>query len=248
MCCLKYEQDAYEDLIRTAPKADSFVDTPDGRGTVSEVNLLRQNVKVRMEKAPETVNTYKNDEIYVIRSGKAKKTDPPIPEDFAPISSQRQAPRRRLDLEPMPEVVLSSEKQPAREGGERSGHNGHRRHGKPQDGERRRQEQTAAPAPQKEVPAPEASKNEWGEAAARSRNRRRRHQACGLQRRFMNCLLPCFDHDRILLLTAPGLLPVDPLARSPGPFSARRFFGRFGSHSSAACSPRTRSNSWRWRS
>jgi len=174
MCCLKYEQDAYEDLIRTAPKADSFVDTPDGRGTVSEVNLLRQNVKVRMEKAPETVNTYKNDEIYVIRSGKAKKTDPPIPEDFAPISSQRQAPRRRLDLEPMPEVVLSSEKQPAREGGERSGHNGHRRHGKPQDGERRRQEQTAAPAPQKEVPAPEASKNEGGEAAARSRNRRRR--------------------------------------------------------------------------
>ena len=34
MCCLKYEQDAYEDLIRTSPKIDSFVDTPEGRGTV----------------------------------------------------------------------------------------------------------------------------------------------------------------------------------------------------------------------
>ena len=28
MCCLKYEQDAYEDLLRTSPKAESFVDTP----------------------------------------------------------------------------------------------------------------------------------------------------------------------------------------------------------------------------
>ena len=86
MCCLKYEQDAYEDLIRTAPKAESFVDTPDGRGTVVEVDLLRQRVKVRLEDEPETINAYANDEIAVLRSGKAKKTDPPIPADLAPIS------------------------------------------------------------------------------------------------------------------------------------------------------------------
>ena len=42
MCCLKYEQDAYEDLIRNSPKLDSFVDTPEGRGTVIEQDLLRQ--------------------------------------------------------------------------------------------------------------------------------------------------------------------------------------------------------------
>ena len=86
MCCLKYEQDAYEDLIRTAPKAESFVDTPDGRGTVVEVDLLRQRVKVRMEDEPETITSYANDEIAVLRSGKAKKNDPPIPADLAPIS------------------------------------------------------------------------------------------------------------------------------------------------------------------
>ena len=34
MCCLKYEQDTYESLIRSSPKVDSFVDTPEGRGTV----------------------------------------------------------------------------------------------------------------------------------------------------------------------------------------------------------------------
>ena len=42
MCCLNYEQEAYEELLRTSPKAESFVDTPDGRGTVTDVNLLRQ--------------------------------------------------------------------------------------------------------------------------------------------------------------------------------------------------------------
>ena len=86
MCCLKYEQDAYEDLLRTAPKAESFVDTPDGRGTVIEVDLLRQKVKVKMEDQPEVIGTYANADIAVLRSGKAKKNDPPIPADLAPIS------------------------------------------------------------------------------------------------------------------------------------------------------------------
>ena len=86
MCCLKYEQEAYEDLIRSAPKAESFVDTPDGRGTVVDVNLLKQSVKVRMEDSPETISCYHNCDICVLRSGKAKKNDPPIPADLAPIS------------------------------------------------------------------------------------------------------------------------------------------------------------------
>ena len=94
MCCLKYEQEAYEDLIKTAPKADSFVDTPDGRGTVVDVNLLRQSVKVRMEQSPETVGCYKNCDICVLRSGKAKKNDPPIPADLAPISGSGKTVRR----------------------------------------------------------------------------------------------------------------------------------------------------------
>ena len=94
MCCLKYEQEAYEDLIKTAPKNDSFVDTPDGRGTVVDVNLLRQSVKVRMENSPETVGCYKNCDICVLRSGKAKKNDPPIPADLAPISGSGKAVRR----------------------------------------------------------------------------------------------------------------------------------------------------------
>ncbi len=94
MCCLKYEQDAYEDLIRTSPKMDSFVDTPEGRGTVVEIDLLRQRVKVRMEDAPETISVFSNTDIAVLRSGKAKKNDPPIPADLAPISGSGKRVRR----------------------------------------------------------------------------------------------------------------------------------------------------------
>ena len=99
MCCLKYEQEAYEDLIRTSPKMDSFVDTPEGRGTIVDVNLLRQNVKVRMEDSPETISCFHNCDVCVLRSGKAKKNDPPIPADLAPISGQGKRPVKREEKE-----------------------------------------------------------------------------------------------------------------------------------------------------
>ena len=99
MCCLKYEQDAYEDLIRNSPKVDSFVDTPEGRGTVIELDLLRSRVKVRMEDAPDTVSVFPNAEIAVLRNGKAKKNDPPIPDDLRPISGNGKRVRREMTEE-----------------------------------------------------------------------------------------------------------------------------------------------------
>ena len=84
MCCLKYEQDAYEDLVKHTPKQDSFVETPDGAGTVSSVNLLRQQVQVRLETDPDTPHCYHNCEVCVIRSGKGKRPEgyvqPPLEE------------------------------------------------------------------------------------------------------------------------------------------------------------------------
>ena len=114
MCCLKYEQDAYEDLIKTSPKNESFVDTVDGRGTVIDVNLLRQSVRVRMEDEPEKVGCYKNCDICVLRNGKAKKTDPPIPKDLAPISSKPRPTKHFVELsdEPMPEVTIKGKDMP----------------------------------------------------------------------------------------------------------------------------------------
>jgi cell fate regulator YaaT (PSP1 superfamily) len=50
MCCLKYEQDAYEHLLRITPKVGAIVETPEGRGRVVNVNLLRGNLKVQLDR------------------------------------------------------------------------------------------------------------------------------------------------------------------------------------------------------
>jgi len=76
MCCLKYEQDAYEDLVKNAPKIDSYVETPDGAGTITEINLLRQKAKVRLEKGGDpAVSYYPLAEIEFIKTGKQRRAE-----------------------------------------------------------------------------------------------------------------------------------------------------------------------------
>ena len=77
MCCLKYEQEAYEDAVKRCPKQESFVECPDGVGNVTAVNLLREQVKVRLEDSTEQPKTYRTTEIRVVRNGKGKR-----PEDY----------------------------------------------------------------------------------------------------------------------------------------------------------------------
>ena len=79
MCCLKYEQDAYEDALRRMPKAESFVLTPDGPGNVSDVNLLKETVTVRLDDKNEQPRTYRNCEVQVLRNGKGSRDGIEIP-------------------------------------------------------------------------------------------------------------------------------------------------------------------------
>jgi cell fate regulator YaaT (PSP1 superfamily) len=53
MCCLKYEQDTYEHLLRVTPKVGAIVDTPDGKGRVIEVNLITGMLKVSLDRRPD---------------------------------------------------------------------------------------------------------------------------------------------------------------------------------------------------
>lgn len=55
MCCLKYEQDMYEELNRQTPSSGTEVITPDGKGTIVDVALLKGMVKVRLEGETETM-------------------------------------------------------------------------------------------------------------------------------------------------------------------------------------------------
>ena len=179
MCCLKYEQEAYEDLIRSSPKPDSFVDTPEGRGTVVDVDLMRQRVKVRMEENPDTVSVFANTDIAVLRSGKAKKNDPPIPADLAPISGAGKRPRREVQeetlvLEPIRfryseeavvEEPVTQDKPTEKPGRSR------RRKKSPQE-QPAAQEKKEKPAPQEKKPLPQEKQPD--EAADPAKKRRRR--------------------------------------------------------------------------
>ena len=48
MCCLQYEEYAYEEAHRRLPRAGREVETPEGVGTVTECNVLKETVKVRL--------------------------------------------------------------------------------------------------------------------------------------------------------------------------------------------------------
>ena len=80
MCCLKYEQDAYEDAIKRMPKNDSFVLTPDGTGNVSDINVLKETVNVRLDDRPESARCYHNCEVCVLRNGKGSREGIVVPD------------------------------------------------------------------------------------------------------------------------------------------------------------------------
>ena len=74
MCCLKYEQEAYTDLLRSTPPIGSLVSTPEGRGVVTEVNLLTGMLHVRLDGAAEGVlKTFHVKQLRVLRPGKGKR-------------------------------------------------------------------------------------------------------------------------------------------------------------------------------
>ena len=79
MCCLKYEQNAYEDAARRCPKQDSFVATPDGLGNVSSVDILREQVLVRLDGQNESPKRYRTCEIHVLRNGKGSRDGIELP-------------------------------------------------------------------------------------------------------------------------------------------------------------------------
>ncbi len=71
MCCLKYEQEAYEHLAKITPKAGALVETKDGRGIVTESNLISGVVKVRLDRNPDAApTTYNTKQVKILRDVK----------------------------------------------------------------------------------------------------------------------------------------------------------------------------------
>ncbi|MBR1845048.1 MAG: stage 0 sporulation family protein [Oscillospiraceae bacterium] len=172
MCCLKYEQDAYTDLIKRAPKQDSLVETPDGVGTVCQVNLLRETSKVVLDKDPEEPKCYHNCDLCVIRNGKGKrpvgyeKPEEPVKEQAAPA---RPRPEQLLD-EPPASVAEASA--PAEEAGEKSNRP---RRDRTRRERPRRPQQNKAEGQTGEAPRAQQEDSAGQESAAESHRRSRPH-------------------------------------------------------------------------
>lgn len=70
MCCLAYEQKSYEYLNGITPQPGSVVRTPDGEGTVLEVNVISGTLKVRSNVESLAPRVYKREECVYLRGGK----------------------------------------------------------------------------------------------------------------------------------------------------------------------------------
>ncbi len=53
MCCLKYEQEAYEHLLKITPKNGAIVETGEGKGIVIDSNIITGTLKIRLDKNPD---------------------------------------------------------------------------------------------------------------------------------------------------------------------------------------------------
>ncbi len=115
MCCLRYEQEAYEELIKKVPKQGAFVETKDGYGTAVQVNLLRQTVKVKLDSdSDDSLRQYKANELAAVPGGRPKDGEtPPHVLNYVPEPEEEKEEPENRWLIPLVEPV--AEKQPESE-------------------------------------------------------------------------------------------------------------------------------------
>lgn len=76
MCCLKYEQNVYEEKNSRLPREGAIVETADGKGVVCGVETLKEKIKVQFENEEgKSYKTYDAADIKIIKNPKAKKSD-----------------------------------------------------------------------------------------------------------------------------------------------------------------------------
>ena len=134
MCCLRYEQEAYEDLVKHVPKNGAFVETEDGYGNVCMVNLLRQTVKVKLDGTGDPVfHTYSVDEIAEIPGGRPAEGEP-LPRLLQPKAKKKEEEKRESEWS-IPSLFAELPNEDKSGEGEKKGES-HRRRRKKGSGEK----------------------------------------------------------------------------------------------------------------
>ena len=99
MCCLKYEQEAYEELARVTPRIDSTVQTPDGIGVVLSNAMLRGQCTVQLEDDLDTPRVYACADCQVLQAGR-KTRRPARPMSAKPAAAPKVAEKLIDSIEP----------------------------------------------------------------------------------------------------------------------------------------------------
>ena len=74
MCCLRYEQEAYEEKLKKLPKVGAIVKTEDGEGTVNSIEILKGIVKIKIKDGEDTFyKKYPASEIKIIKNIESKE-------------------------------------------------------------------------------------------------------------------------------------------------------------------------------
>ena len=69
MCCLKYEQEVYEEKMKKLPKVGAIVKIEEGEGTVVGLEVLKEAIKVQIKKDDVvTYKTFKANDVKVIKN------------------------------------------------------------------------------------------------------------------------------------------------------------------------------------
>ena len=78
MCCLKYEQEVYEEKLKKLPKIGAIVKTPDGEGTVENVETLKEKLRVKLKDDAGDFYYKKYDagEVKIIKNTEEEMIDP----------------------------------------------------------------------------------------------------------------------------------------------------------------------------
>ncbi len=77
MCCLRYEQDVYEDKLTRLPKIGAIVKTEEGEGMVDSVETLKEKVRVKFRDGEGYFyKKYDAKDIKIIKNVESKKIDP----------------------------------------------------------------------------------------------------------------------------------------------------------------------------
>ena len=84
MCCLRYEQEVYEEKLKKLPGIGSIVETEDGKGEVCGVETLKERLKVKFKDGDETFfKRYDLKDVKVLkRARKAEEAEVENPEDL----------------------------------------------------------------------------------------------------------------------------------------------------------------------